>query len=394
MQSYLRPLFVSMAVVLAACGSDGTEPSTAETAETTETTDTASTTASASASPSGSEPAAGPAQESEPAPETTAAPTTEPMPSTTAAPEPEPEPVSEESGEIVEITVGVPFGIVQIAALGGIEQAPALDGVATASTISIMNPDELRTGFATGELDVAMMPTNVAAVLSNREIDVRIVSIVDAQLLQVLGPAGSEWSDLVGQTVHIPFQGDIADVLFRTSALDNGVDPDTDLDLVYGTSLPDLVGAAATGEVTHAVLPQHFATAAVGQAMGAGLDLVPIIDLQDAWATTTGGDRLPQIALVASGSLVDEAPSVVDAIAAAAASGVERAATDPAAADELAEATGLPLPLVTGVIAALDLDARSATDAAADLELLFAGLFESSPESLAGALPGPELLAG
>lgn len=300
---------------------------------------------------------------------------------------------SEPASDPVELTVGVPFGIVQIAALGGIGQAPELDGLATATTIPITNPDELRTGFATGELDVAVMPANVAAILFNREVDVRLIGIVDAQLLQVLGPAGGEWSDLDGATVHIPFQGDIADVTFRQLAAANGVDVDG-LDLRYGTSLPDLVAAAAAGEVTHAVLPEHFASAAAAQAMAAGNDLVPVIDLQDAWSASTGGDRLPQIAVVATGSLVGEQPEVVAAVQAAAARSVAAAADDPAVATALAEQTGLPAPLVSTVVTSLDLAYRSVPDARSDMDLMLAALFEDAPESLAGRLPADDFFAG
>ncbi|MEM7326531.1 MAG: hypothetical protein AAF531_25825 [Actinomycetota bacterium] len=287
----------------------------------------------------------------------------------------------------------MPFGIVQIATLGGVAEAPALDGLAEVTTVSITNPDELRTGFATGELDAAIMPANVAAILFNRDVDVRLVGVVDAQLLQVLGPAGAGWSELDGATVHIPFPGDIADVTFRQLAADNGVDVDS-LNLMYGTSLPDLVAAAATGDVTHAVLPQHFAAAAVGQAMAGGHDLVPIIDLQEAWATSTGGGRLPQIAVVASGALVADHPQVVAGLQTASAAAVDRAANDPAVATELAAATGLPDPLVGAVLPSLDLAYRSVPDARSDLDLMLAALLADAPDSLAGTLPDDAFFAG
>lgn len=365
-------LFLFLVLALAACGDDDAATSGGDSPP------TASPGASGSASaPSASEPA----DESEQAGD--AAETTETVGETTATPD----------GEPVELTVGVPFGIVQIATLGSVAQSPELDGLAAATTVPITNPDELRTGFATGELDVAVMPTNVAAILFNREVDVRLIGIVDAQLLRVLGPAGTTWGDLDGATIHIPFPGDIADVTFRRLATDNGVDIDR-LDLRYGTSLPDLVAAAAAGEVTNAVLPEHFASAAAAQASAAGHDLVPIIDLQEAWSTSTGGDRLPQVAVVATGSLVDDAPEVVAAIQAAAAASVALAADDPTIATALSEQTGLPEPLVTGVIGSLDLAYRSVPQARGDVDLLLAGLFEDSPDGLAGQLPAETFFGG
>ncbi len=354
-----------LVLALAACGDDDSTASGSDSAS-----DAASSRATG---PSASEPASSSASASEPAASSASA--------------------SEPAGGIVELTVGVPFGIVQIATLGGVAEAPELDGLAAATTVPITNPDQLRTGFAAGELDVAVMPANVAAILFNREIDVRMIGIVDAQLLQVLGPAGTTWEDLDGVTVHLPFPGDIADVTFRQLAADNGVDVDG-LDLRYGTSLPDLVAAAAAGEVTNAVLPEHVASAAAAQAAAAGHDLVPIIDLQEAWATSTGGNRLPQVAVVATGSLVDDAPEVVAAIQAAAAASIARASGDPAVVTALSEQTGLPEPMVTDVLGSLDLAYRSVAEARADVDLMLASLFEDSPEGLAGQLPADAFFAG
>ncbi|MEM9612631.1 MAG: ABC transporter substrate-binding protein [Actinomycetota bacterium] len=375
-QDHLRPLLLVMALLLAAC-SDG---------DTADTDVAASPSASASASGVGDD---GDPVESDDAAADDGAGQNDEAADGAAAAETEPA-----ETEPADLSVGVPFGLVQIATLGGVSAAPELDGLAAATTVPIATPDELRTGFATGELDVAIMPTNVAAILANREVDVRLIGVVDAQLLQVVGPAGAGWSEIEGATVDLPFPGDIADVLFRSLATDNGVDLDT-VEIRYGTSLPDLVAAAAAGEVTFAVLPEHFASAAAAQATAAGQDLAPVIDLQDAWSASTGGDRLPQIAVVATGSLVDERPDVIEALQASSGAAVGRTADDPeVAAAMLAEATGLPAPLVTGVVGSLDLAYRSVPEARTDLDLLFSQLLDDSPEGLAGGLPPEEFFTG
>ncbi|MEM9033602.1 MAG: hypothetical protein AAGA99_00970 [Actinomycetota bacterium] len=367
MQIITRPLaaiLTAAVLVLAACGDDEADDAAVAAATSTSTTGAGAGDAAAEVT------------------STTAPPTTSPPTTTTEA-----------TDEPIELTVGVPFGVVQLAALGGLSTDAELAAVATVEELPITAPDQLRTGFVAGDLDVAIVPTNIAATLFTRGVDVRILSIVDAQLLQVLGPAGSSWSDLAGAVVDIPFPGDIADLVFSDLASRNGVDL-ASVDVRYGTALPDLVGAAASGNVTFAVLPEHFATAAVGQAMANGHDLAPIIDLQVAWGDATGGDRLPQVALIATGAVVDEHPAVIEALRSSVASSISTVTSDTeAAATTLADATGLPMPLLSALLPQLDLATRSSVEARADLDLLFAGLVELTPEAVGGALPDDTLFA-
>lgn len=297
-----------------------------------------------------------------------------------------PESSTTAAAEDVQLRVGVPFGMVPLAATAPIVEEDAVDGTVVAAE-SISNPDQLRTGLAAGDLDLAVMPTTVAANLHNRGIDLRLLGVIDAQLLQVLGPAGSTWADLQGETVDLPFQGDIADLVVRDLAAFNDVDVDS-IQFRYGTALPDLVGAAASGRVRFAVLPEHFASAAAAQAGASGHDLVPVIDVQDAWSEDTSGDRLPQIGLVASASLVAEHPDITDALAELVAAHLGEIASAPTPfATGLAEATGLPAPLLESVLPRLDLGFRSASAARADLDALFGQVAESAPEVIGGSSP-------
>lgn len=287
---------------------------------------------------------------------------------------------------VATLSIGLPFGIAQLAALGGADTASELEGLAEVNTEPITNPDALRTGFANGELNAAIMPTNIAANLFSRGVDVRIAGIVDSQLLHVLGPAGTTWEDLEGQVVHLPFQGDVADLLFKSLLEANEVDIES-ITMQYGTALPDLVGAAASGTASYLVLPEHFATLAVAQASVGGQDLMPVIDLQDEWAAQSGGQRIPQVALVVSGALAQDHPDVVAQLGALAAANLDRTTSDPDAAASLSEATGLPAPAVQMVLDRLKLDYRTTSEAKSDLDLFFTDLLALSPDSIGGSLP-------
>lgn len=62
---------------------------------------------------------------------------------------------------------------------------------------------------------------------------VRFLVGVDYRHLMSISSTVTGWSDLRGQTVALPLKGDMPDIVFRTLAKANGLDPDRDLTLQY-----------------------------------------------------------------------------------------------------------------------------------------------------------------
>ncbi|MFF0503216.1 ABC transporter substrate-binding protein [Streptomyces fimicarius] len=277
--------------------------------------------------------------------------------------------------------------------LTGLAESPEVarltDGV---TTTQVATPDAFRALLTSGRADVATLPTLAAANLANRGVGVRLLGVVDADLVKVIGPAGAKgWPALRGKTVHVPFKGDAADVTFRDLAQRAGLTPDEDFTVRYATGLPELVGAVASGTAEFAVLPEHFATAARQQAPGGAEKTAEVLDLQDEWERTTGGTMLAQSAVIVRTEFATAHPELVKALRTHFARTGERLSSGKATDAELtalAKTSHAPEPLVSALLPALDVRFVEPGPARADITALLERALKSAPRAVGGKLPG------
>ena len=156
----------------------------------------------------------------------------------------------------------------------------------------------------------------------------------------------SSLSDLIGKTVALPFPGAPLDLQMRYILMENGIDPDTDLRIVY-SPLPQTAGQIISGQVDAAPLPEPLATTLV---VAKGLKRYG--RLQDIWAGVNGGDGYsPQVSLFCTVSKVPEIGAMVLQILDAWRLLSEAIVGDPlAAARRNAEKLGQPVAVVTEAI--------------------------------------------
>lgn len=266
--------------------------------------------------------------------------------------------------------------------------APLTDAVSLGNWNS---PDVLRSLLIKGDADVAAVPTYVGANLYNKEIDVRMVAVVVWGLVWLLGPEGQEgdWDAIRGQTVMIPFQNDMPDIVFKYLARANGLEPGKDFKIEYYAFPPAIIAPLVQGTGKWAVLPEHIATLALEQANANGQHVTRALDLQKEWAEATGsGELIPQAGVVMPGKLVDERPDVVEAFFKDLEASVARVnEAGPETIATLAEASGLKPDVVEGLIPRLNLKVVSGADSRKSLEDFFTELAEESPDLIGGKLP-------
>ncbi len=268
----------------------------------------------------------------------------------------------------------------------------ALGEVADAvTTDSWSTPDVLRSYLVNGDVEVAAVPTYVGANLANRGVDVRMAAVLVWGLIWVIGPDGTpaDWDELRGQTVMVPFQNDMPDLVFRYLANANGLIPGQDFTIEYYAQPPEVVARLVQGAGTWAVLPEHVATVGLSRADEQERGLGRVFDLQQEWSKATGLDALiPQAGVVMPGSLVEDRPDVLAAVL----DELERTVAlvndrSPDVLDRLATTSGLPAPLIDGLIPRLNLEVMAAADAREVLERFFSELYTLSPDIIGGTLP-------
>jgi NitT/TauT family transport system substrate-binding protein len=253
------------------------------------------------------------------------------------------------------------------------------------------NPDQMRASVSSGRVRVTAAPSYAAANLYNRGMDIRMLNIAVWGMLYVVGPEGQrvDWSDLEGQTVYSPFQGDMPDLVFKLLARQNGLEPGEDFEMQYVSAPPQLIKLFAVGRAEYGVLPEHPASAAIMKAQKQGRELGRVMDLQEEWGATTGrAPRIPQGSVIVTAELAEEHSELVAALHGALADAAEWVMDNPreAAAQAQGHFQQAP-PLIRRSIPNFNLDVVTAPEARGELEFFYEQLASMSPEIIGGELP-------
>lgn len=274
-------------------------------------------------------------------------------------------------------------------------ESGALDDLArTVEFVSWRDPDQVRALILRDEVDFVALPSNVAANLYNRGVDLKLVNISAWGLLWLVSRDDGidDLQDLVDDEIVVPFRGDMPDILLGELLARSGIDAREDLRLRYVATPMDAMQLIIMRRARHAVLSEPAASMAIEKTSSGFTGLIApelhrAIDLQDEWGKVFNRPaRIPQAGMVALGDLPDE---TIDAFADAYARSLEKIIAEPerAAGDIVA---ALPMLTETAAVAAIDhsrLEAVDAEKAQAELEFFYQVLEQRSPALIGGHLP-------
>lgn len=141
--------------------------------------------------------------------------------------------------------------------------------------------DELVGKIASGDLDIALIPANVASVLYTKT--QKNVTVLDINTLGVLYVVASDDSiasvaDLKGKTVYMTGKGTTPEYVMNYLLKENGLAA-RDVDLQFKSEATEVASLLKENPEAIGVLPQPFATAACVQNEA----LKPVVDLTEAW---------------------------------------------------------------------------------------------------------------
>lgn len=253
-------------------------------------------------------------------------------------------------------------------------------------------PDEMRSRITSGQVDVSAIPTYVGANLYNKDVDIQLINTLIWGVLYMVGPEGEElsWDSIKGKTIHVPFKGDMPDLVFRYLLDKNGIDDEKDIKIEYTSTPQEVVQLLAAGKATYAILPEHTASLAVGKAKKDGVMLQKSMSLQDEWANATGKSaRIPQAGIVVSTKLIEEHPEVVEELQTNIEKSIQFLADDPASASQLIATyqDGLEPEFIENLLPSLNIEFVTAQEAKEELEFFFTELANLSPDIIGGKLP-------
>ncbi|HPW78296.1 MAG TPA: ABC transporter substrate-binding protein [Bacteroidales bacterium] len=179
--------------------------------------------------------------------------------------------------------------------------------------VRIMNePLQIRKMMLDGSADLAVLPTNMAAIVYNKGLDYRLIAIPVWGTLYLFGNDTTikEWQDLKHKKVNVMARGMTPDVLFRYLLQKNGINPDKDIELDYRFPTHiDLANAVASGKASLGVISEPL----VSQVMRRNQEVRMLFDLNREWISLQGFP-IPQTALMAKKSVIQDDPALIEKI--------------------------------------------------------------------------------
>ena len=301
-----------------------------------------------------------------------------------AEPEPEPEAAPVEPAEVHVASLKGPTSIGLASFMGNVDPLE-LNNTYTFTIATAA--DEILPAVIKGEVDIALIPANAAAVLYNKTEGG--ISVIDINTLGVLNVVtGDEsiqqFADLAGKTVYMTGKG--ATPEYAMNFLLNKAGIADQVTLEFKSEPTEVVQALSADATAVGVLPQPFATAACVKNEA----LKAVIDLTDVWASSVddGSQLLTGVTIVRNEFLAEHPEAVAEFIEQQAAS-VDAANADPAGVAPLVVAAGIidAEPVAAKAIPSCHLVCITGAEMQSALSGYLQTLFDSDPASVGGALP-------
>lgn len=237
-----------------------------------------------------------------------------------------------------------------------------------------------------GSVDVAAVPTNLAATLYNKTkgaIEVLAVNTLGVLYLVENGENVKSLSDLAGNTVYLPGSGSNPEYVLKALLELSGLTDKVTLDYTYAT--PDeLTAALASGKASLGVLPEPKVTAA----MTKNASLKVAVDFSKEWKTLTGTE-LVQGCIIARKEFIDAHPVAVDNFLKAYEKSVNTLNSDieKAAAAVVAAGIAANESLVKNALPRCNITYLVGDEMKNSLNEFWGALYAQVPASVGGALP-------
>lgn len=172
--------------------------------------------------------------------------------------------------------------------------------------------DEITPQLIQGNLDIAAVPANLAAVLyNNTQGAVKVLAINTLGVLYIVerGDSIQSVADLRGKTIYSAGKGSTPEFALNYILQGNGLDPTKDVTIEYKSEHTECLAAILQDETAVAMLPQPFATTAQTKAE----DMRIALDLTAEWDKLTQESSMITGVVVARSAWLEENPEAAAA---------------------------------------------------------------------------------
>lgn len=320
--------------------------------------------------------------------QTTAPETTETTPETSE---------TEASSDAVTIRIGALTGPT---AMGMVKLFKAADNGEAAGNYTYFlggTADELTPMIASGQLDIAAVPANLAAVLySKPELDIQVIAVNVLGVLYIGEYNTNEIqsvTDLKGKTIYATGKGSTPEYFLRYVLTGNGLDPDTDVTIEWKSNPNEIVSLMAESqEQMICMLPQPAVTAA-GIQLGENFHIA--LSVSEEWDKLGSGSQCTTAVIIAVGNFAAEHPEAVEGFLKEFAASAEWVNANVPEAAALCEEYGIAKAgPAQKAIPNCNIVCLTGNEMRAALEGCLSVIFEQAPKAVGGSMPGDDFYYG
>lgn len=247
------------------------------------------------------------------------------------------------------------------------------------------------------ELDIALVPTNMASIIYNKSKgEVVLLSTDIWGLLSVVTTDSKikSWNDLKGKQIDIFGQGATPEIAFKALVEDNKMDPKKDMTYKMAYDTPATLVAAMASDNTKdgvAVLAEPFTSMLLAKNKNARI----LFDVQTEWKKSFGLG-FPMSSIVVRKEFLNEHPELVQAFLREFAYNLNYANANPSEVGKLVEKMPeltFTASIVTASIPRSDFRYESADGAKAAVSKYLKALYDYDPQTIGGKLPADDFYA-
>lgn len=255
-------------------------------------------------------------------------------------------------------------------------------------------PDEVVPLVAQGQVDIALIPANLAAVLYNKtqgtDAEISVLAVNTLGVLNIVenGETITSLEDLRGRTIFSTGKGASPEYVLNYLLAAAGMTPGVDVTVEYLSEHTEVMARLTQTPGSAGLLPQPFVT--IGQAKNAGLRVA--LDLTDEWDAVAPESQLITGVVVVRNGFAAEHPDAVARFMTEYEASTAWVNANPADAGVLiAEAGIVPeAPLAAKAIPNCHITFISGAELKASLSGYLQVLFNADPASVGGSVPGDD----
>lgn len=252
------------------------------------------------------------------------------------------------------------------------------------------SPDAIVPLIAKGEVDIAAVPANLAAVLYNNTNNVKVIAVNTLGVLYLVGNGGEKITsreDVIGKTIYSAGKGSTPQYVLESILASLSLVDGKDVFIEWKSEHAECVAALLSDPESIAMLPQPFATSALMQ----NKDISIVLDLNEIWEELTGSPLITGC-LIARNEVLENHKGAIEAFLREYSESVDWVNSNNAEAAVLIEKYGIIKAAVAEkALPYCNIVCMRGDEMEKALDIYYNSLYTLNPKSVGGSIPGEEI---